>query len=57
MRVMRGLSDPDDLGDEIDTMDSRVVLAQLIYMYSDDSLIRTRFFPVDISGLTNFPDY
>ena len=26
--------------------------------YSDDSLIRTRLlFPVDISGLTSFPDY
>ena len=27
------------------------------YMYSDDSLIRTRLFPADISGLTSFPDY
>ena len=26
-------------------------------VYSDDSLIRTRLFPVDISGLTSFPDY
>ena len=25
--------------------------------YSDDSLIRTRLFPVDISGFTSFPDY
>ena len=25
--------------------------------YSDDSFIRTRLFPVDISGLTGFPDY
>ena len=26
-------------------------------LYSDDSLIQTRLFPVDISGLTSFPDY
>ena len=26
-------------------------------IYSDDSLIRTRLFPVDISGLTSCPDY
>ena len=25
--------------------------------YSDDLFIRTRLFPVDISGLTSFPDY
>ena len=25
--------------------------------YSDDLLIRTHLFPVDISGLTSFPDY
>ena len=25
--------------------------------YSDDSLIRTRLFPLEISGLTSFPDY
>ena len=25
--------------------------------YSDDSLIRTRLFPPEISGLTSFPDY
>ena len=25
--------------------------------YSDDSLIRTRLFLVDIAGLTSFPDY
>ena len=24
-------------------------------IYSDDSFTRTRLFPVDISGLTNFP--
>ena len=28
-----------------------------ISIYSDDSLIRTHLFPVDISGLTSFPDY
>ena len=28
-----------------------------LWKYSDDSLIRTRLFPVDISGLTSFPDY
>ena len=28
-----------------------------MYMYSDNSYIRTRLFPVDISGLTSFPDY
>ena len=27
------------------------------YMYSDDSFIWTRLFPVDISALMNFPDY
>ena len=27
------------------------------YVYSDDSLIRTRLFPPEISGLTSFPDY
>ena len=26
-------------------------------VYSDDSLIRTRLFPVDMSGVTSFPDY
>ena len=26
-------------------------------IYSDDSLIRTRLFPLEISGLTSFPDY
>ena len=26
-------------------------------IYSDDSLIRTRLFSVDISGLKSFPDY
>ena len=26
-------------------------------VYSDDSLIRTRLFPLEISGLTSFPDY
>ena len=26
-------------------------------MYSDDSFIRTRLSPVDISGLTSLPDY
>ena len=27
------------------------------YIYSDDSLYRTRLFPADTSGLTSFPDY
>ena len=27
------------------------------FMYSDYSFIRTRLFPVDISGLTSFLDY
>ena len=29
----------------------------MIGIYSDDSLIRTRLFPADISGLKSFPDY
>ena len=29
----------------------------ILLLYSDDSLIRTRLFPVDISGLTSFQDY
>ena len=28
-----------------------------IYIYSDESLIRTRLFPINISRLTSFPDY
>ena len=28
-----------------------------MYLYSDDLFIRTRWFPVDITRLTSFPDY
>ena len=33
------------------------MLKRLMLIYSDDSFIRTRLFPIDITGLTSFPDY
>ena len=36
---------------------TNIGLHQGMFIYSDDLLIRTRLFPIDIFGLTSFPDY
>ena len=43
--------------DKVIHMWSFALLAPQKSKYSDDSFIRTRLFPVDISGLTSFQDY
>ena len=52
-----------DLVNSVISVNDSTHLPKTIYspkrkvMYSDDSFIRTRLLPVDMSVLTSFPDY